>query len=68
MLRSSLPTAAALGIGHQGSNGSGWGTPAPHGFSSESTAFRGWGMVIAECAAAVPARAAHRLSRIIVCA
>lgn len=57
-LRSSLPTAALDGIGHQGSNGRGWGTGPPHGFCSESTALRcrarGWGRSSGELAATTP--------------
>ena len=49
-LRSS--TAPFDGIGHHGSKGSGWGTAPPHGCLSESTAFRGLGIVRAECAEA----------------
>ncbi len=58
MLRSSLPAAAFEGMGHQGSNGSGCGTLPPHGCSSESTAFLGCGMVMAECASPVGSMAA----------
>ena len=65
MFRLSLPAAAREGMGHHGSNGSGCGTGPPHGFSSESTALRGCGIVIAEWAAAVTAHAAAVTRRII---
>jgi hypothetical protein len=67
MLRSSVEAAALEGNGHQGSKGSGCGTGPPHGFSSESTALRGSGMVIAECARVTVGRAMSRKhARIVV--
>ncbi len=56
-LRASSPTAFFEGIGHHGSKGSGVGTEEPHGGSSLSTTFRGWGMLSAEWATAVAAPA-----------
>ena len=61
-LRSS--TAPFDGIGHHGSKGSGWGTAPPHGCVSESTAFRGLGMVIAECAEAAASQAASQAASV----
>ena len=54
-LRSS--TAPFDGKGHHGSKGSGCGTAPPHGGLSESTEFRGFGIVIAECAEAAASQA-----------
>ena len=43
MLRSSFPATDFDGNGHQGSKGSGCGTPPFHGFSSKPTELRGLG-------------------------
>lgn len=50
------------GYGHHGSKGRGCGTGPPHGFSDESTAFRGRGMVNAECADAKARMAARTIT------
>ena len=52
MLRSSFPATDFDGNGHQGSKGSGCGTPPFHGFSSKPTELRGLGKYIA-CAKTV---------------
>ena len=59
-LRSS--TAPLDGKGHHGSKGNGCGTAPPHGCLSESTEFRGLGIVIAECAEAAASQAVIKVT------